>query len=131
MSIKKHKTSFRIKLNTCIFVIAAIIFFALTCVGFIRANAYISGMPSVVDAPGLCMDDDDTNAYICGFGEDENGSPLPATEDETIIYFVQQGRGITFLSGLATIVAIKVVGSIATIASLLGGLIYWIHNRGK
>ena len=131
MSTKKHKTSFRIKLNTCLFIIAALAFFALTCIGVTRAQGYIAGMPSVVDAPGLCMDNDHTNAYICGFDIDENGDYLPATDGEELIYFVQQGRSITYMNGLATIVAIKIIGSIATIASFLGGLVYWIHNRGK
>ncbi len=133
---KRIKRPLRIKLNTGLFVIAAIIFAAITfCAAtwVAEMNESISGHRHITNQPALCFDavenDDGTidrdNGHVCNSGTEET-----ATDPQVLTMFLHEE--ILFAqdqSATNASVAIVAIGSLFTVASLIGAIIYWNHNK--
>lgn len=140
---KKSKTDARIKVNTCLLLILSVLFGAMTCCGISRIRAFnISATAfTISDGPGLCRYDGADpkdlgfmreEVYLCSLEHDEDGNYVEVTDVKDHTLYLN--NKITFASEiisaqLKTILCI--IGSMFTIASLIGTIVYWNHNRGR
>lgn len=139
MKTKNNKTPARVKVNSCLFVLLAIVFGVMTFCGVNKLQTFGKNFRSVSDAPGLCYDEEAykksgstvvVNAYPCLTQTDENGNAIPATSqnDYTMFLFDRTNlSGVTLTYELSTVITI--IGGMFTLISLVGGIIYWNHNR--
>ena len=93
----------------------------------------------ISDAPGLCYDEDAyrnsgamrvEDAYPCSTESDEEGNPLPATSQNDYAMFLYNQTN--FSGAMLTnelVILMTVIGGILAVSSLVGGVIYWNHNR--
>ena len=139
MKAKSVKTPTRVKVNTGLFILLAIVLGAMTYCGASKLKMFSKNFRGISDAPGLCYDEDTykkSNAsivedtYPCSTQSDENGNPLPATSDNDYAMFLYDHT--TFSGAILSnelIILVTTIGSMLTLASLAGGIIYWNHNR--
>lgn len=140
---KRPRTSTRIKVNTCLLLLLTVLFGAMTCFGISRIRAFnISATAfTISDGPGLCRYDGADpkdlefmreEVYLCSLEHDEDGNYVEVTDVKDHTLYLN--NKITFASEiisaqLKTILCI--IGSMFTIASLIGTIVYWNHNRGR
>ncbi|MBR0465827.1 hypothetical protein IJJ02_03550 [Candidatus Saccharibacteria bacterium] len=139
MSTKSNKTNSRIKTNTALLFIMSVVFGVITFTTASQIYKASNNFQPVSDAPGLCFDETKTegsfvrdNSYICLTMADEDGNPLPVTDDNEYALFFYDRLTLTSLvrSGdhIALIIAI---GSMLTLAGLVTTFVYWNHNKAK
>lgn len=141
--IRKLRTSARVKVNSCLLLFMAVVFGLMTCRGlfwlrnFNRSATYAT----ISDGPGLCRYDGADpkdlefmreEVYLCSLEHDENGNYVEVTDVKDHTLYLN--NKITFASEiisaqLKTILCI--IGSMFTIVSLVGAIVYWNHNRSR
>ncbi|MBQ2660043.1 hypothetical protein IJF86_01300 [Candidatus Saccharibacteria bacterium] len=139
MKTKNIKTPARVKVNTGLFVVLAVILGVMTFCGVNKLQMFGRNFRGITDAPALCYDEDAyrssdksiiKDTYPCLTQIDEDGNNLPATSqnDHTMFLYNQNSFYGTVLTNelLALMVT---VGGMLTLASFVGGIIYWNHNR--
>lgn len=121
----------------------AVFFGAMTCYGVswlrnfnISATAF-----TISDGPNLCRRSETTlddhtfyldDVYLCSLKHDEDGKFIELSDTEDYVFYLN--NQITFASGINSAqlkVVLCVIGSISTVASLMGAIIYWNHNRSR
>ena len=114
-----------------------IIFGALTFGSFNWIKNY-SGPYGASDAPTLCFEKEgffnggfwNEGAYICGLERDENNKNVHLTDPEDYTIFLQDQMTFVYAkSKVERMVILIVIGAIATVAGLIGTIVYWNHNR--
>ena len=141
----------RVLVNTGLLTLMAIVFAVVTGLGIWQLKTYQDSLTSdaVSDGPNLCYRDQTVKmdssertlerAYICSTEPDDgdyqsgeviNMTELNSTKDYTLFLF---GRS-TFYA-VSTFYGLEIVlfamGSMLTLGSLIGALVYYIHNRGN
>lgn len=136
----KSKSNIRVKVNTAILVLCAAVFGAMTCSGVKQLDKLRVSLNGVSDAPALCYDEEKYNAnadyrviegtYPCLLETDENGENVPAESPRDVAMFIYDRVSLTS-SMLSTELDVVVVaiGSMFTVASLAGAVVYYNHNR--
>ena len=139
MKTKNNKMPARAKINTGLFIILAIILGVMTFCGASKLQMFGRNFRGISDAPALCYDEDtykSSNAsiiedtYPCLTQTDEDGNNLPATSQKEHTMFLWNQT--TFSGGVLTnelLVLLVSIGSMLTLTSFVGGIIYWNHNR--
>ena len=141
----------RVLVNTGLLTLMAIVFAVVTGLGIWQLKTYQNSLTSdtVSDGPSLCyrnqtieMDSSERTlerAYICSTEPDDgdyqsgdiiNMTELNSDKDYTLFLF---GRNTFYTVSIfyAFEIVLFAVGSMLTLASLMGALIYYIHNRGN
>ena len=135
MSIKKNSTSsVRVKINTLLFVIAAVVFSVASYYG---ASLFKDGTIEITHVPGVCWDDvgkgDDKsteNEYICLPKVGEDGKNIAVSSDnEYALFLYDQSQFSRAMETEHAQTIVMFVGNIFAVASLFGAVIYWNHNR--
>lgn len=137
MKTKTNKTGMRVKVNTGLFVVAAILFMVMAFCGAQRLRVYQRSMVGISDAPGLCFDSERyynnetiENAFPCKTEVDENGDNIPAdSQNDQTMFLYDRMSLIGSLTSVEMMAIIMIIGSLFSVASLMGGIIYWNHNR--
>ena len=128
------KTSCRVIFNTLLFVVAAIMFGAITICGVNQLNLYNRNLVGVSDAPALCYNEElyeknngtvIQDTYPCVSNGTEEDTSL---RDHTMFLYDRVSFTSTVL-GQELMIFTVIVGCLLTTASVLGGVIYWNHNR--
>lgn len=137
---KKPKTNLRVAINTCIFILISLCFGLLTCRGVQHLQLSSKHYLSIIDSPNLCFEksktDDGGNrsvqgAYLCSSkttNADHKNEHLTNSEDQTLFLYNKLAFSSLMRSNDLMILLVT-IGSMFTIASLAGGVIYWIHNK--
>ena len=130
MSTKKSNS--RVLINTGILILMSVIFGALTFCGVSKIQSVSKNFQGVTNAPALCFDETHTDedgyktldgAYIC----DKNGAEASSSAQSLFVY--DKLAQYSILRSNDLVVAITTIGSILTVASLLGAVVYLNHNR--
>lgn len=143
MTKTKIATSARVKVNTCLLLLLAVLFGVMTCYGISRLRTLnISATAfAVSDGPNLCRNDetnpenhtfylDDT--YLCSLEQDENGNPTQLTSPRDYAFYLN--NQITWASEIRSAqlkVMLGAIGSMFTLSALIGAIVYWNHNRSR
>ena len=132
----KTKSSAKVSVITGLFILAALIFCLITIQGVWRLNQYDKNLHTTVsDAPGLCYDESNNgmirdNSYPCYTYTDASGRMAEVDDDNDRAIFLYDK--ITFTSMTQTMqlrVVMITICSMFSVASLLGGIIYFCHNK--
>ncbi len=134
MATKNNKTSARVMINTCLFILMAIAFGAITLCGVNKLDAFRKSLVGISDAPALCYDEElykknngtvIQDTYPCI----ENGTEEATSQrDHTMLLYDKINFTATVNAELNDILLIT-IGSMMTLASFVGGIVYWNHNR--
>ncbi len=134
MKTKNNKTFARIKINTILLILMAIIFGVITFCGISQLNAFRKNLVGVSDAPALCYNEelyeqnDETiiqDTYPCISNGTEEATSL---KDHTMFLYDRISLTATINSWQNDILLISIGGMLA-IGSLVSAIIYWNHNR--
>lgn len=145
---QKTKTNPRVIVNSCLLLLMAMVFGILTCRGLFWIRNFNIGATAMTisDAPSLCRYNETyeekvnpqktefymDEIYLCSLEHDENDNNVEVSDGKS--YTMYLNNAITAASEFNSAqfkVVICVIGSIATIASLVGAVIYWNHNRAR
>lgn len=137
---KKPKTSARVKVNTCLLLLLAVLFGVLTWCGTSRIMAHGRGHSAFIatdDNPGICFEEE--SDFINGPPTTRKGAHVCITEEDGRVHATDINDYTMFLnervSFTATIESMQLaivlftIGLMSTIASLIGAIVYWNHNR--
>lgn len=130
--MKNEKFKNRVRLNTWLLALLTIIIPILTLLGAQKLYMYSKNFIKVSDAPGLCYDEKKLdnkskvieNAYPCI----QDDIPV-ATDNENVIFLYDQINFTATVHFREMLIVLLAIGSFATIASFVGTIIYWNHNR--
>ena len=132
----KTKSNAKVSVITGLFILAALIFCLITIQGVWRLNQYDKNLHTAVsDAPGLCYDESNNgtireNSYPCYTYTDASGRNAEVDDDNDRAMFLYDK--IVFMGKTQTMqmrVVMVVIGSILSVASLFGAVIYSCHNK--
>jgi len=139
MATKTNRTKTRVCVNTGLFIIAAILFVIVAFCGTQRIGVYQRSMVGISDAPGLCFDSEAyeknnheviQDAYPCKTEIDENGENIPAdSQNDQTMFLYDRMSLVGSLTSIEIQAAIMTIGCLLSMASFIGGIIYWNHNR--
>lgn len=138
----KQKTSGRVIFNTCLLALMTIIFGVMTYCGASKIVLYSKNHSAMVasDSPALCFEEeidlgDDVapirnGGYICSSMVDENNKPIRLTDiDDYAMFFSDRISFTATIESVQLEILLCTIGSMLTLASLIGAIIYWNHNR--
>ncbi|MBQ2695460.1 hypothetical protein IJG04_02365 [Candidatus Saccharibacteria bacterium] len=134
MKSKNNKPSLRIKINTALFILMALIFGAITFYGINQLSVFRKNLIGVSDAPALCYNEElyeqnngtiIQDTYPCISNGTEEATDL---KDHTMFLYDRISLTATINSWQNDILLVS-IGSMLTIGSLISAIIYWNHNR--
>ncbi len=134
MATKSSKTSARVAINTGLLILMAIVFGIMTFCGVSKLDASRKNLVGISDAPALCYDEelykknDGTviqDTYPCVMNGTEEAT---SQKDHTMFLYDKINFSATINSQQNDILLIT-IGSMFTIVSFIGGIVYWNHNR--
>lgn len=134
MATKNNKSSARVCINAGLLVLMAIAFGIITFCGVNKLDASRKNLVGISDAPALCYNEElykknngtvIQDTYPCV----ENGTEEATSQrDHTMFLYDRISLTATVNSQQNDILLIA-IGSMMTIASLIGAIVYWNHNR--
>lgn len=131
MKKNTNKTSARVKINTVLLAVLAVMFGLATFFGANSIHAYRKNLIGVSDAPALCYNDqrfDDftviEDAYPCA----TDGEAITTTDEYAIFLYNRSNFAATINSAEIEVVLVT-LGTMMTAAALFGAVLYWNHNR--
>ena len=130
------KTRPRVIINTFLLLIAAVAFMVMSINfgGSIIARGG-NAMKPISSAPGLCFDEIDggqatRNEYICSSEIDENGDGKPVANANDYALYAHNDTVLAESVVVQSIsFAVMVVGSLFSLAFIVGAIVYWNHSR--
>ncbi|MCR5572212.1 MAG: hypothetical protein K6F57_00345 [Candidatus Saccharibacteria bacterium] len=137
MSTKKVKTNNRVKFNTLLLVLVAIVFAVISFFSMINLAGSSTWMMPISNGRGLCFDETVDSDGAKGTKNEGVCASLGGDEERTKdindvamflynkIYYAEQTDA--YRSAFSTFV----IGLMFTIASLTGAVVYWNHNKNK
>ena len=137
MSTKKVKTNNRVKFNTLLLVLVAIVFAVISFFSVINLAGSSLWMTPISNGRGLCFDetvDSDgvrgtKNEGVCASSGDDEARTEDVDNAAIFLYdkmfFAEQMDA--YRSAFSTFI----IGLMFTIASLTGAVVYWNHNKNK
>lgn len=128
------KSNVAVLINTIILVVMGAFFVFVTIGGADKVYEYSRNIVTNSDAPALCFEKETSSSndggYVCSTQIDENGKQRELTSNKDYAMFLQnQIHASDTNRAMELRVVIYVVGILATAASWVGAVIYWIHNR--
>lgn len=94
------------------------------------------------DRPGICFEEESnfengrpttvTGAYVCLMETNENHERIRAKEPNDFAMYLDDR--ITFsavIDSLEKAITLGIIGSMFTLSTLIGAIVYWNHNRGR
>ncbi len=134
MAIKNNKTSARVMINTGLFILIAIAFAAMTFCGINKLDMSRRNLVGISDAPALCYDEElykknngtvIQDTYPCI----ENGTEEVTSQRDHTMFLYDKINFTATVNSQQNDILLITIGSMMTIASFVGGIIYWNHNR--
>ena len=134
----KNTSRTKVRFITGLFILATLIFSLITIQGLWKINQYGKNFQSVSDAPGLCYDEQKTddnsvireNSYLCYTYPDNSGKFAEVNDDDDrAIFLFDRMTLIATTQTMQLRVVTVTISSIMSVASLLGTVIYFCHNR--
>lgn len=139
---KDKKTSARVIVNSCLLLLMTITLGLMTYCGVSKIALYSKNHSAMVasDSPALCFEEeidlgDDVapirnGGYICSSMVDENNKPIRLTDaDDYAMFFSDRISFTATIESVQLEILLCTIGSMLTLASLIGTIIYWNHNR--
>ena len=131
MKKNTNKTSARVKINTVLLAVLAVVIGLATFFGASAIHAYRKNLVGVSDAPALCYNDQRfdeltviEDAYPCA----TDGEAITTTDEYAIFLYNRSNFAATINSAEMEVVLVT-LGTMLTAASLIGAVVYWNHNR--
>ena len=134
MATKNNKTSTRVKINAGLLILMAIMFGVITFCGVNELARFRKNLIGISDAPALCFDEelyeknDGTviqDTYPCVL----NGTEEATSQRDHTMFLYDKINFTATINSYQNDILLVAVGSMMTIASLVGAVVYWNHNR--
>ena len=134
MVTKTNKSSARVMINTSLFIIMAIVFGIMTFCGLNKLETFRKSLIGISDAPALCFNEDlyeknngtvIQDAYPCNL----NGTEEATSQRDHTMFLYDKINFTATVNSQQNDILLTTIGGMMTIASFIGAIIYWNHNR--
>lgn len=134
MATKNNKTPARIKVNTGLLILMAIIFGIITFCGVGKLETSRKNLVGISDAPALCYDEElywknnrtvIQDTYPCVM----NGTEEATSQRDHTMFLYDKINFTAMTNSQQNDIILITIGSMLTIASFISAIIYWNHNR--
>ncbi len=134
MVTKNNRTPGRVYINTGLLVLMAIVFGVITFCGVNELDAYRKNLVGISDAPGLCYDEElyrknngtvIQDTYPCI----ENGTEEATSQRDHTMFLYDRVSFTATVNSQQNDILLIAIGSMMTLASFVGAIVYWNHNR--
>ena len=134
MATKNNKTSARVMINTGLFIVMAIILGVISFCGVNKLEMFRKNLVGISDSPALCYDEElykknngtvIQDTYPCI----ENGTEEATSQRDHTMFLYDKINFTATVNSQQNDILLITIGSMMTIASFVGGIIYWNHNR--